>query len=180
MVYHLQGPVIVNDAVDLLNRLLASERLRLERFIARRTRSRQDVADIAQEVFLRILRIKDVTSIRNPEAYLLTVAHNVIKERAVLDRRQSASVDVEDFSVQLETAIESMFDAELDDERATDRLREVLLQLSPKCRAAVSLQFNDGLSYRDIGARLGVSTNMVKKYLSHAVDHCRRRMASLG
>jgi RNA polymerase sigma-70 factor (ECF subfamily) len=56
----------------------------------------------------------------------------------------------------------------------------VIDQLSPKCRAALILQYWHGLSYEEIGQRLGVSSNMVKKYLSQALVHCRRRMARLG
>jgi len=56
----------------------------------------------------------------------------------------------------------------------------VLQQLSPKCRAAVMLQYWHGMSYEEIAMQLGVSTNMVKKYLSQALAHCRRRMARLG
>ena len=57
------------------------------------------------------------------------------------------------------------------------RLEEVLRQLSPKCRAAVLLQYRHGLTYDEIGERLGVSRNMVKKYLAQGLAHCRRRMA---
>ena len=56
----------------------------------------------------------------------------------------------------------------------------MLEQLSPKCRAAVELQYWHGLSYEEIALRLGISTNMVKKYLSQGLVHCRRRMARLG
>jgi RNA polymerase sigma-70 factor (ECF subfamily) len=170
----------VNDKTRFLASLFDAQRLRLERFIARRIRGRQDIADVAQDVYVRILGIKDVDAIRNPAAYLFTVADNVIKERAVLDRRRALSVDVDDQLVQHETAVLSFVDSELDDAKAAARLREVLEQLSPKCRAAVLLQYEHGLSYREIGARLGVSTNMVKKYLSYALAHCRRRMMRLG
>ena len=72
------------------------------------------------------------------------------------------------------------FAGQLDREKTIKRLREVLDQLSPKCRAAVVLQYWHGLTYEEIGQRLGVSANMVKKYLSQAIVHCRRRMARLG
>jgi RNA polymerase sigma factor (sigma-70 family) len=55
----------------------------------------------------------------------------------------------------------------------------VLMQLSPKCRAAVALRYRQELSYEEIGERLGVSSNMVKKYLVQALAHCRCRMASM-
>jgi RNA polymerase sigma-70 factor (ECF subfamily) len=56
----------------------------------------------------------------------------------------------------------------------------VLAELSPKCRAAVVMQYNHGLSYQEIAVRLGVSSHMVKKYLAQALVHCRRRMARLA
>jgi DNA-directed RNA polymerase specialized sigma24 family protein len=35
------------------------------------------------------------------------------------------------------------------------------------------------LSYEEIAQKLDISVNMVKKYLVHALVHCRRRMVSL-
>jgi DNA-directed RNA polymerase specialized sigma24 family protein len=35
------------------------------------------------------------------------------------------------------------------------------------------------LSYEEIAQKLGISVNMVKKYLVQALAHCRRRMSSL-
>jgi RNA polymerase sigma-70 factor (ECF subfamily) len=69
---------------------------------------------------------------------------------------------------------------QLDTQTRIKRLREVLDQLPPKCHAAVVLQYWHGLSYEEIAQRLGISTHMVKKYLSQALMHCRRRMARLG
>jgi RNA polymerase sigma-70 factor (ECF subfamily) len=39
------------------------------------------------------------------------------------------------------------------------------------------MQYRDGLTYQQIGEQLGVSANMVKKYLSKALGHCRQRLA---
>ena len=170
----------VSDNNTLVARLFAAQRGALQAFFARRVRGRDDTADLAQEVYLRMLRVKDVDAIRDPQAYLFAIAGNLVKEHWVVDRWRAASLDVDDFAVQNEIAVSPSIDAELDGDRAAERLYEVLRQLSPKCRAAVVLQYRDSLSYREIGARLGVSTNMVKKYLSHALIHCRRRMVPRG
>jgi DNA-directed RNA polymerase specialized sigma24 family protein len=45
-------------------------------FFLRRTRSAPDAAELAQEVYLRILRVQDFDAIREPEHYLLTGAKN--------------------------------------------------------------------------------------------------------
>ena len=71
------------------------------------------------------------------------------------------------------------FDTALDATRRVARLQEVLEQLPAKCCAAVILQYHHELSYEEIAERLEVSPRMVKKYLTQALSHCRRRMARL-
>jgi RNA polymerase sigma-70 factor (ECF subfamily) len=121
-----------------------------------------------------------MTTVRNPEAYLYAVASNLAKEHARRARHYSNVTDIDDPLVQDQLAELPAFGGDLDREQRVKRLREVLRQLSPKCQAAVELQYWHGLSYEEIAQRLGISTNMVKKYLSQALVHCRRRMARLG
>ncbi|MGH8324707.1 MAG: RNA polymerase sigma factor, partial [Steroidobacteraceae bacterium] len=56
---------------------------RLRRFLASRLRNAADVADLAQEVFLRFLRVERHDQIRSPEAYLLTIASHVLHQHAL-------------------------------------------------------------------------------------------------
>jgi RNA polymerase sigma-70 factor (ECF subfamily) len=143
-------------------------------------RSHPDAAELAQEVYVRMLRVPDMEAIRNPEAYLYTVASNLGKEHARHERKHGGVLDIDDPLVQEQLAELPAFAGQLDTEQRIKRLGEVLHQLPPKCRAAVVLQYWHGLSYEEIAQRLGVSTHMVKKYLSQALVHCRRRMARLG
>jgi RNA polymerase sigma factor (sigma-70 family) len=164
----------------LVERLFAGQRNALQAFFYRRLRTKADAADLAQEVYLRFLRVNDPDTIRNPEAYLFAVAGNLLKENAILDRRQATNVDIEEADgLQLMTVL-SDFDSPLDVSRRVERLRVVLRQLTPKCRAAVVLRYRHELSYEEIADRLEVSTHMVKKYLVQALGHCRRRMARMG
>ena len=165
---------------SLVGRLFAEHRAALQSFFLRRIRAKADAADLAQEVYVRMLRIRDLEAIRSPVHYLYTVANNLVKEHAVLDRRQASSVDIDEAPahVQLETL--PAFDGEFDATRRVARLGVVLKQLRPKCRAAVELRFTHGLSYRAIATHLEVSPQMAKKYVAQALGHCRRRMAALG
>src|SRR5439155_13276872 len=104
-------------------------------------------------------------AIRNPELYLYTVASNLVKEHAVLDRRQASAVDLDEARVQEQLGQLPPLDGSLDAAQRIARLRVVLAQLSPKCRAAVVLQYRQGLTYQEIADRLEVSPHMVKKYL---------------
>ena len=108
---------------------------------------------------------------------MYTVASNLVKEYAVLDRWRASNVNVDVASIQQRLGELPTLDGQLDVAQRVARLRTVLGQLSPKCRAAVILQYRHGLSYQEIGERLDVSPHMVKKYLAQGFAHCRRRMA---
>jgi RNA polymerase sigma-70 factor (ECF subfamily) len=164
----------------LFERLIADHGARLRAFLSRRVRRQEDIAELAQEVFLRMLRIPDFEKLRNPQAYMYTVASNLIKEHAVRERTAQQALDVDDPLIQEQFAEVPAFGADIDAERRIKRLREVLRQLPPKCHAAVVMAHWHGMSYEAIAARLDVSPHMVKKYLSQALLHCRRRMARLG
>lgn len=164
----------------LVERLFAEHRGALRAFFHRRARCRLDAADLAQEVYLRMLRVADTDAIRDFEAYLFGVASHVAKEHAALEWRRGTTVDVDDATVQEQIGELPGLDGEIDTEQRIARLREVLRQLPPKCRAAIVLQYRHGLSYAEIAERLKISTHMVKKYVGQALGHCRRRMARLG
>ena len=165
-----------DSARHLVQRLFDEQHASLTSFFRRRLRDKQQATDFTQEVYLRILRVRDSDLIQNPEGYLFTVAANLIKEQALAERLSRAAVDITDTTVEAEMALAPVHDEDADLAARTARLREVLTQLSPKCQAAVVLQYQHELSYQQIGERLGVSGNMVKKYLSQALAHCRRRM----
>jgi RNA polymerase sigma-70 factor (ECF subfamily) len=165
---------------SLVGRLFAEHRASLQSFFLRRIRSKADAADLAQEVYVRMLRVRDPAAIRSPVSYLYTVANNLVKEHAVLDRRQATSVDIDDASAQEQLGTLPSFDGDLDATQRVARLGVVLKQLRPKCRAAVELRFTHELSFREIAVHLGVSPQMAKKYVAQALCHCRRRMARMG
>jgi RNA polymerase sigma factor (sigma-70 family) len=164
----------------LVDRLFTEHAGALHAFLSRRMRRHPDAAELAQEVYLRMLRIPDMDGVRNLEAYLYTVAGNLVKEHARLERRTAENLDVDNPVIQEQLAVLPSMGGDLDTARRIQRLREVLPQLPAKCQAAVVMQYWHGMRYEEIAQRLGVSTNMVKKYLSQALVHCRRRMARLG
>jgi RNA polymerase sigma-70 factor (ECF subfamily) len=162
-----------------VERLFAEHRSALQAFFYRRIKTKHDAADLVQEVYLRILRVKDADAIRNPEGYLYTVASNLVYEHSVLNRRHAAPIDPDQPFVEREVGGPGGFEELFDMETRVVRLREVLGQLPPKCRATVHLKYQHGLSYEEIAAQLGVSPHMVQKYLGMALAHCRRRMARM-
>lgn len=124
-----------------------------------------------------MLRVKDISVIRDSEAYMYSIASNLAKEHANSDRRRGISVDVDDATIQEQLAQRAKFDGEILGEQQVARLRVVLRGLPPMCHAAVVLQYVHGLSHQQMAERLQVSPRMVKQYLAQALSLCRRRMA---
>ena len=67
---------------------------RLRRYLSGRVRNTADVPDLAQEVFLRLMRVDNHDAIRSPEAYLFTVARHVVHQHTLRQAAIPASVDI--------------------------------------------------------------------------------------
>ena len=160
-----------------VEKLFAEHRRALQAYFYRRVRTKSDAPDLAQEVYVRMLRVSDTEAIRNPQLYLYTVASNLVKEHAVLERRRVNRLDFDETGVQQRLGELPSLERELEAREMTARLGAALEQLPKRWRTALILQYRYGLTYQEIADRLGVSSNMVKKYLAQGLGHCRRHMA---
>src|ERR1700758_2728681 len=82
-----------------VEKLFAEHRRALQAYFYRRIRTKSDAPDLAQEVYVRMLRVNDLEAIRKPQLYLYTVASNLVKEHAVLERRQACRLHLDETSV---------------------------------------------------------------------------------
>jgi RNA polymerase sigma-70 factor (ECF subfamily) len=160
-----------------VERLFAEHRRALQAYFYRRIRAKSDAPDLVQEVYLRMLRVGDPEAIRNPQLYLYTVASNLVKEHALLEHRHANRLELDAADVQQWLGELPSLDSELEGRQLVERLGAVVERLPARWRTALILQNRYGLTYQQIGERLGVSSNMVKKYLAQALAQCRRGMA---
>ena len=171
------GFVVSADKHNAWSKLFAEQGAWLNSYVLRRVAHAWDAQDLVQEVYLRLLRSErgGQEDIRNPEAYLVTVASNLIKERAQMKRRAPVSSEgLEEVLDRLSAPCEA--DAQVDQGLRRQRLGQLIGRLSPKCRAVLVLHYRDELGYREIGERLGISPNMVKKYIVKGLAACRQGM----
>ncbi len=158
--------------------MLAAGSRKLRGFLRRRVLNVADVPDLAQEVYLRLLRLPESANVANPEAYVFAVAGNLVREHALVAKRAGRAVSPDDPSVEADLSFVPSFEADADASGQETQLQIALGELSAKCRAAVVMQYRDGLSYAEIADRLGVSTNMVTKYRAQAIAHFRKRLGT--
>jgi RNA polymerase sigma-70 factor (ECF subfamily) len=157
-----------------VSRLAATYGDRLRRYLATRMRySKGDVPDLAQEVFLRLWRASRPETIRNPEAYLFTIANHVLHQYA-LKRIDSGEVAELGDPMASGDQTDPALQAEM--QQRLQELEGALEQLSFKAQAALILYRRDGFSLEEVAARLNISVAMVKKYLAKAILHCRQHI----
>ena len=163
---------------QLWTQVFASREGWLLGYFRKRLAQPADARDLVQEVYLRLLHTDrgEAATIADPEAYLFTVAANLVKEQAVLHRSRALHMDVTEVFPELEAREDTAEDL-VEREHRERRLSQALQRLPPRHRAVMLMQYRDRLSYADIAQRLGVSTHMVKKYVVKALALCRHDLA---
>jgi RNA polymerase sigma-19 factor, ECF subfamily len=153
-------------------RLFVDHRDRLQQYLRSRLANEDDAAELAQEAYLRILRVKRADLIRHPQAYLFRIAQNLLHE---LYSGRSAKTDVDVELDLLESGDRSPH--ELAVLKSRQQLIEKAIQELPvKCQAALLLHWHEGLTQAEIGKRLQLSRQMVQKYLARGLAHCQKRL----
>ncbi len=137
-------------------------------FFARRVRNADDVEDLSQEVFVRLLKRADLDAIENPQGYLFHIAASVLADRhRLMGRRISTVSDADDFE-------SAPGGEELSPERvllgkeAYERMVRALLALPERTRMIVVLNRYELMSAPEIAKRLGLSVSLVSKEMMRA------------
>lgn len=158
--------------------VFASNRVALHGFLRRHVAQSWDIEDIAQEAYVRMLRIdaEHARDILDPRAYLFTVAANLVKEHALVQKRGACQVDIKDVLARIEAPQGTAEDA-AEHALRRERLTRMLNKLPPRCRAVLVMQHREGMSYAEIAQHFGVSVHMVKKYVVRALTLCRDDLA---
>lgn len=156
----------------------------LRRFIMNRLGGRNaDLPDLVQEIYLRLLRIERHEAIRNPQAYLFTIAAHVIHQHRLQHLAKPEVMDPLDLVREFQQSAEAEAAPDpADGLDAEQRLREIgqaLMLVSPRAYATLVMYRCEGMTLVEIGERLGVSHVMVRKYLSRAIAFCDARLEAM-
>jgi RNA polymerase sigma factor (sigma-70 family) len=146
---------------------------RLRRFLSQRLRNVADAPDLAQEVFLRLMRVEHHETIRSPEAYLFTVASHILHQHTLRQSTTPVTVDISELFSELQLTSNEDPAARADVSQRIERLERWLKELPPKVSTTLMLHRYAGFSIEEIGKQLGVSRPTAKKYLARALTHCR-------
>jgi len=128
----------------------------------------QDADDLAQEVFARLLRVRDADLVRNPLSYLLGIATHVVREFRQRKQHERVLYDsdlAEDLCEHLDEAAAQGMAEQIELHQRLDR---ALQQLPPAHQLVLLLVKRDGLSYAEAAGAAGLSVHTIEKYVVEA------------
>ena len=156
-------------------------RYELHRYLLRRLGRAQELDDLKQEIYMRLLRMDQVECLRQPLAYLYTVASNVVADYTIAERQRehviTADSDaLEDWANDPAKALPDSLAERMSLERQLD---QALKELPPLQAQALVLHYQEGLTCEEIANRLGLSVKSVDKYLTRAKVRMRQLLWDL-
>ncbi len=143
----------------------------LRAWLRSRFKTEDDLDDVVQETYLRLLRARERGEFVSPKSFLFAVARNL-----ALDRFRHRAV------VPTESLVENDALPVLEEGRGTpetvahnqelELLTEAIQSLPDRCRQIFTLRKVYGLSQEQIATQLGISENTVSAQLTLGVKKC--------
>ena len=153
----------------------------LRRYLRRFIKSRETADDLAQEAFLRAFAAESRHGIEAPKAFLFKVARNLALNEIA---RQStmASEPLGDFEGQevLEDSGQAAADDIVDSRERIRVLARAIAALPPQCAKVFILRKMQGMSQKEIAARLNISVRTVENHVALGLSRCRTYMRAHG
>lgn len=156
---------------ELIGRLFQEHNEALIRFLALRLRSQQDAREVAQEAYVRLLKLDQPGAVSFLRAFLFKTAANLAIDRIRREQTSRRLAQATHFLDELS--------AQPTPEQSANHAQELELverlidELPPKCRRAFLLHKVYGLDFPDIAKQMGLGERMVRVYVIRAVLYCR-------
>lgn len=159
----------------------------LRHFIRQRTGSPSMAEDVVQETWIHAATTTAALP-DNPRAYLYRMAGNLavdhIRRRQVWERVAGPSDEAwgDDLDAQMEQVPSASPDPleTLISRKELAALNAAVRELPDKCREVFLLYRGQGLSMRQVAARLSITEKTVEKHIARAMLHCRARLREAG
>lgn len=133
--------------------------------IARATRNQAQAEDYLHSAFIRLEEYRRHREVRQPSAFLVRTAVNLAldehRSRKVRNESSHAVADILNISDNQPLQGEALAARE-----RLKRVQEGLARLSPRTRQVFLMHRLDGMKYREIASRLGITVSAVEKHVA--------------
>jgi RNA polymerase sigma-70 factor (ECF subfamily) len=161
--------------MSVLDRIARQHARALARFFMRRVDDRSEVPDLVQDVFFRLSRLKDLSTIEKPEQYVFATAASALRDR---QRRQGARGGRahETFDEYVHGRSDLSPERVLAGKQAVEQLRAALRELPERTRDVFVLRVFEDMKMADIARAMGVSQRAVEKHYVKALAYVTERL----
>jgi len=149
----------------------------LVRSIMKMSVAQQDVDDILQETFIRVLHSDAKQQIKSPKGYLFVVSRNLVLKTLM---QQSKEIHTELDDALLENDVDDTVEKALYQKLKFERFSKVLSALPEKNRRAILLRKLYSLSHKEIAKKMDVSVSSVEKYIATGLKQCKQSLYAQG
>jgi RNA polymerase sigma-70 factor (ECF subfamily) len=143
---------------------------KLKRYLSRRIQRHQDVDDLVQQVYMKLLRVSPTTEVDVPLRFVYGVASKVVADHWASAHRETecfpSAGEAHDVCANLPS--ESLSDRPDEQLDVQQQLEVALQSVSPMHAAVVVLIDRDEMSQEEVAEELGLSPHTVKKYATQA------------
>jgi RNA polymerase sigma-70 factor (ECF subfamily) len=151
-------------------------------YLTARLRSEQEAKEVAQEAYVRLLKLQEPGTPSSLRGYLFKTATNIaidrLRHRSVQHRWEEQPELFEDSSA---TRGESNDPAKLLLAREqADQLLGYLQELPIKCQHVINLHRLEGLPQHAVAVRLRISERMVRRYVTYTMVYCHLRLDGMA
>jgi RNA polymerase sigma-70 factor (ECF subfamily) len=142
----------------------------LSRYFERRVGDKAEAADLVQDVFVRLARLPDPSSIEKPDRYLFATAASALRDsgrRATVRHRSGHDA----FDETLHGSDTLSPERILAGKQALARFQVALRELPERTRDVFVLRVFDGLKMETVARAMGISKRAAEKHYAKAMVH---------
>ena len=163
---------LVNPAVEM-NRIVSAiyneYNNSLHAFLKCKLKSKNDIEEVAQDVYLRLVRHPRLNELKPSFALLCKIASDIIKDRYRKQnvRKAKAHIGLRGLKIVSPRLTPQQF---LESKEGMMVIRCAIESLNKKSRQAIILHRFRSMTYKEIGKEMGYSISMVRKFIVQALQ----------
>ena len=167
----------VSAPLDSIESLYAAHESALLAYAQSLVKQNEAAQDIVQEAFMRLHA--EFESVRQPQAWLYRTVHNLALNHLRAGRK-IVPITAEEFRQAELSDTQPLPDEYLEKMETIGQTRLSLDVLDPRSRELIRLKFEEGLSYKEISERTGLSMSNVGYLLHHALKDLAAALKKAG